>query len=76
MVILITNDLIVVIAAAAAVAAVRDNLMANVMSCELQSYIASPACAILLFYFGTTPVYIKREIYLDTLDVNIYIKEK
>lgn len=54
MVIPITNDLIV---AAIDVAVYLDNpTMVNVTSCESRFYTASPACAILLFYFGTIPI--------------------
>lgn len=48
------TDLVV---AAVDVAVYLDNrMMINATSCESRFYTASPACAILLSYFGTIPV--------------------
>lgn len=59
MVIPITDDLIV---AAIDVAVYLDNrTMVNVTSCESRFCTASPACAILLSYFGTIPICIFTE---------------
>lgn len=62
MVIPITDDLTV--AAIGVVAVHLDNpTVVNVMSCESRFYIASPACAISLSYFGTIPICILQEKY-------------
>lgn len=63
MVILITSDLFVAIGVVAVL--LGSLTVVNAMSCELQSYTVSPACAISLSYFGTIPASKRKHIHIN-----------